>query len=126
MPELQWYRDPGEPLAGLIAKASPTKFNPWFIQYFGVREIDSGWVVSDYRNDLLEDGWSRGVYPTIEAAMAAANEFANPREVDPTKYRRSLLEVLEWAKEAGEQEVVDKYQAEYDASFRSDPGPSPS
>jgi len=110
MAELQWYCEPGEDKE-FIAKTTHPESG--FTRYWRVRPIESGWICSEFQNDEFDNGRSIGVYPTMEAAKAAAEELKNRPPGDPSV----LLDVVEWAKEAGEDEIAERYQAKYDAFF---------
>jgi len=109
--EVEWYGD-------VYADSSfVAKGWLWRTRYYVVREIKEGWMVVEHRNDDFDNGWSFGVYSTIEAAKAAADEFENGPPRDPS----ALLQLIDWAKEAGRQDLVDRCQAQYDADQKRGP-----
>ena len=110
--EVEWWEEPGAEQV-FVAKV------PWRgrTKYYEVRPVKEGWMIVEYPYSDLDTSFSLGTYSTIEAAKAVADDRENGPPSDPSV----LLQLIEWAKEAGEQGVADRCQAEYDANHKRGP-----
>jgi hypothetical protein len=132
MAELEWYSEPGDDETLIARVTQPrngrTRYHvvrpidltrlPSVLNRYGRDLGDVGWAFVEHQNDEFDNGFAFGVYSSREAAKAAADEFENGPPTDPS----ALLQLIEWAKEAGEQELADRCQAQYDANHKRGPG----
>ena len=120
MAELEWHRGSEVEWYGDVSADKDFVAKGWLGRpnYYVVKPVEGGWMFVQHRNDDFDNGFAFGVYSTMEAAKAAADEFENGPPSDPS----ALLQLIEWAKEAGQQRLADRCQAEYNANHKRGPG----